>query len=76
MFVCKETQKERTYTIDGPIYEEGPGGGGGRAFIRDNISVSRQMDLYPGAYNREGTFNVGFYGIIVFVLMMAKVFCY
>ena len=29
LFVCKETQKVRTYTIDGPIYEEGAGGGGG-----------------------------------------------
>ena len=38
LFICEETQKERTFTIDEAIYGEGEGGG---AYIRNNISFSR-----------------------------------
>ena len=49
--VRKETQKERTYTLDGLI-----NGRGGGSYIQDNIFVRKWMGLHP-----EG-FKVGFYG--------------
>ena len=46
----KETQKKHTYAVDGLIN----GGGGGGAYIRNNIFVGKWMGLYRGGGLKSG----------------------
>ena len=52
MIVKKRKRSACTYTLDGIINREGRGGGG--AYIRNNIFVSKSMGLYPGVKTGGG----------------------